>query len=90
MLSGKDQRRITQKNNNKVRLFPGATTQEMKEYLNLLFKKSPDSIILYQNYQRNRKNRREKYNMVHCQVNDIWKKVYLITKLLSQYYYENR
>ena len=49
MLSGKDQRRITQKNNNKVRLFPGATTQEMKEYLNLLFKKSPDSIILYQN-----------------------------------------
>lgn len=47
MLSGIDERRITQRNSIKVKLFQGATTQDIKDYLNSHLKNLFDSIILH-------------------------------------------
>ena len=48
MLSGIDERKISKKDRNvKVKNFPGATIDDMYDYIKPLFKKCPDNIILH-------------------------------------------
>ena len=47
MLAGIEQKRISGNRKVKVRIFPGATTHDMCDYLKPLLKKNPDNIILH-------------------------------------------
>ena len=47
MLAGIEQKRISRNRNVKVRIFPGATTHDMYDYLKPLLTKNPDNIILH-------------------------------------------
>ena len=47
MLAGIEQKRISGYRNVKVRIFPGAATHDMYEYLKPLLKKNLDNIILH-------------------------------------------
>ena len=47
MLAGIEQKCIARNRNVKVRIFPGATTHDLYDYLKPLLKKNPDSIIFH-------------------------------------------
>ena len=47
MLAGIEQKRISGNRKVKVRIFPGATTHDMCDYLKPLLKKNPDNIVLH-------------------------------------------
>ena len=47
MLAGIEQKRISGNRNVKLRIFPGAFTHDMYDYLKPLLKKNPDNIILH-------------------------------------------
>ena len=47
MLAGVDEKRMSHRSNVKVRVFPGATIDDMFDYINPLLKKCPDAVILH-------------------------------------------
>ena len=47
MLAGIEEKRICGNRSVKVRIFPGATTHDMHDYLKPVLKKNPDNIILH-------------------------------------------
>ena len=47
IISGVDERRISHRNNTKVRVFPGATVDDMFDYIKPLLLKAPDTIIVH-------------------------------------------
>ena len=47
MFAGIEEKRISGNRSVKVRIFPGATTHDMSDYLKPLLKKNPNNIILH-------------------------------------------